>query len=120
MTLLASDDELANAQELLHKFKTQQLSADALRDPATHDRLWNARSLRDAIVHPDTGEKIPWPCRMSAFTPVNVPIVAGMLYSAPTVFNTILWQWVNQSVRSVFFLVIRLFDESAFHFFLSS
>lgn len=31
--------------------------------------------------------------------PVNVPIVAGMIYAAPTIGNIIFWQWVNQSAN---------------------
>ena len=38
--------------------------------------------------------------RTSAFVPVNIPIIGGMLLSAPTMFNTILWQWVNQTYNA--------------------
>jgi hypothetical protein len=39
--------------------------------------------------------------RMSAFIPVQLPISFGMLMTAPTPFNTILWQWVNQTYNAL-------------------
>ena len=35
--------------------------------------------------------------RMSAFMPMNIPLLAGMILSPPTMGYTILWQWLNQS-----------------------
>ena len=40
---------------------------------------------------------VPAIFRMSAFLPMNTPIVVGMLLSAPTMRNTIFWQLYNQS-----------------------
>ena len=34
--------------------------------------------------------------RMSSFVPCNVPITWGMICAAPTPFNTIFWQLINQ------------------------
>lgn len=42
-------------------------------------------------VHPDSGEVIPWFARISAFVPINIPIIAAMSLAAPTPFNTIFW-----------------------------
>jgi hypothetical protein len=41
----------------------------------------------------------PLSCRFPLAQPVNVPIVAGMIYAAPTIGNIIFWQWVNQSAN---------------------
>lgn len=38
--------------------------------------------------------------RLSSFVPINIPIAFGMIITAPTPFNTILWQWVNQSYNA--------------------
>ena len=38
-----------------------------------------------STFHPDTGEKIVLPFRMSSFVPTNVLIVAGMLVPNPSV-----------------------------------
>lgn len=53
-------------------------------------------------VHPDTGEAIPWFARTSAFVPTNVPIIVAMSFAAPTPFNTIFWQWFNQTYNACF------------------
>ena len=38
-----------------------------------------------------------WPARISSFIPTNYMIIAPMLLSPPTIFNTVFWQWVNQT-----------------------
>ena len=38
--------------------------------------------------------------RLSSFVPINIPIAFGMVITAPTPFNTILWQWINQSYNA--------------------
>ena len=53
--------------------------------------FWHMRSVVGSCVHPDTKEPIPWAMRTSAFVPTNLPIIAGMLLTAPTPFNTFLW-----------------------------
>uniref|UniRef100_A0A3B4TGQ0 Sideroflexin 5b n=1 Tax=Seriola dumerili TaxID=41447 RepID=A0A3B4TGQ0_SERDU len=50
-----------------------------------------------AIIHPDTGEKIFMPFRMSGYVPFGTPIVIGLLLPNQTVVSTIIWQWLNQS-----------------------
>ncbi|KAI2657680.1 Sideroflexin-5 [Labeo rohita] len=50
-----------------------------------------------AIIHPDTGEKIPMPFRMSGFVPFGTPVVVGLLLPNQTFASTIFWQWLNQS-----------------------
>jgi hypothetical protein len=54
----------------------------------------------NSAVSRDTGEVIPHAMRMCAFVPVNIPILFGMLISPPTTFNTIFWQWFNQSFNA--------------------
>lgn len=88
LTLFTSDNELRKAMDLLEApDKTSIADED----------LWAAKNLRDAIIHPDTKEKIFPAFRMSAFVPMNVPLVAGMISSSPTLFSTVFWQWANQS-----------------------
>jgi sideroflexin-5 len=38
--------------------------------------------------------------RLSSFVPINMPIAFGMIITAPTPFNTILWQWLNQTYNA--------------------
>ncbi|KAG7266140.1 hypothetical protein CRUP_016388, partial [Coryphaenoides rupestris] len=50
-----------------------------------------------AIIHPDTGEKIPMPFRMSGFIPFGTPVVVGLLLPNQSLASTVFWQWLNQS-----------------------
>ncbi|XP_034399444.1 sideroflexin-5b isoform X2 [Cyclopterus lumpus] len=60
-------------------------------------QLWEAQKIKQAIIHPDTGEKIFMPFRMSGYVPFGTPIVIGLLLPNQTVVSTIIWQWLNQS-----------------------
>merc|ERR1719487_2838537 len=65
---------------------------------ATDAEMWDAKRIKDAIIHPVTQEKMFLPGRMSAFVPANTIPTAGMLF-AKTPMQTIFWQWINQSVN---------------------
>ena len=43
----------------------------------TDEALWEARKIKEAILHPDTNEVVPMPFRMSGFVPFGTPIVVG-------------------------------------------
>ena len=90
-TLLVGDEELGKATALLAAYnKGDRSASDA--------DLWEAKRIKDAIIHPVTGEKMFLPGRMSAFVPANTIPTAGMLL-AKTPAQTIFWQWINQSVN---------------------
>ena len=81
-TLLTTDAELKAAQDLLAAYDKGDRSA-------TDAELWNAKRIKDAIIHPVTGETMFLPGRMSAFVPANTIPTAGMLLAktpAQTVF----------------------------------
>jgi sideroflexin-5 len=61
------------------------LSKDEIRN------LRRAQTVVSTAIHPDTGEFIPWVCRLSSFLPCNVPIAFGFIIATPTPFNTIFW-----------------------------
>jgi len=64
----------------------------------TKEEIYDVRKAETIIstaIHPDTEQFIPWVMRLSSFVPVNIPIAFGMIITAPTPFNTILWQWIN-------------------------
>ncbi len=44
-----------------------------------------SRSVVDSTIHPDTGEPVFLPFRMSSFVPTNMVLVAGMLLPNPSV-----------------------------------
>lgn len=63
--------------------------------------LRTAETVVSTAIHPDNGEFIVWPMRLSSFVPMNLPIAFGMIITAPTPFNTIFWQWVNQTYNAL-------------------
>ncbi|ETV66042.1 hypothetical protein, variant [Aphanomyces astaci] len=95
---LLSDDEIAKSQQLIDNFKTGTLAPGQVPDAD----LWKARRVVETVFHPQTGEKLPVLFRMPAFVPVNIPICSGMILAPPTLFNTVFWQWINQSYNAGF------------------
>lgn len=90
LTLLSSDKTINDATDLVNKYKRgEQVNA-------SEEELWGAKKIKDACVHPDTGKVIFAPFRLSAFVPLNIPLVVGML-SASTPAATAFWQFANQS-----------------------
>ena len=64
-------------------------SPEVLVDKQNIEKIRKAQTVVSTAIHPDTGEFIPWPMRFSSFIPTNLPIAFGMLFTAPTPFNTI-------------------------------
>ncbi|XP_058472321.1 sideroflexin-5a [Solea solea] len=91
-TLFVSEKRLQECVELLDSFSRRTLSPDV-----TDAQLWEAQKIKQAIIHPDTGEKIPMPFRMSGFIPFGTPVIVGLLLPNQTLASTIFWQWLNQS-----------------------
>jgi hypothetical protein len=60
-------------------------------------RLWLARKVVEAQVHPETDQVIPPPFRMSGFVPFGTPIIVGMLMAGTNPWANVFWQWLNQS-----------------------
>lgn len=91
-TLFISNDKLNNSIKLLEDYKNGNL-------PIGFDDklLWEAQKIKQSTIHPDTGEKILMPFRMSGYVPFNSPILAGLLMNNPTIPQLIFWQWLNQS-----------------------
>ncbi|KAF3694108.1 Sideroflexin-5 Tricarboxylate carrier BBG-TCC [Channa argus] len=91
-TLFVSEKRLKECIKLLDDYKhgTLPLGVSDLQ-------LWEAQKIKQAIIHPDTGEKIFMPFRMSGYVPFGTPIVIGLLLPNQTVVSTIIWQWLNQS-----------------------
>lgn len=91
-TLFTTKKQLQEAVELLDKVKNgEPLPA------VTNQQLWEAQKIKQAIIHPDTGEKIFMPCRMSGFVPFGSVTVIGLLLPNQTLTQMVFWQWINQS-----------------------
>ncbi|TKS87242.1 Sideroflexin-5 [Collichthys lucidus] len=91
-TLFVTEKRLQESVKLLERFKQGTLPAGV-----TDAQLWQAQKIKQAIIHPDTGEKIFMPFRMSGFIPFGTPVVVGLLLPNQTLASTIFWQWLNQS-----------------------
>lgn len=91
-TLFTSKAQLEYSIKLLEDYKNGTLPPGV-----TDKELWEAQKIKQAIIHPDTGEKIFMPFRMSGFVPFGTPMVVGMLLPNPTMRQIIIWQWLNQS-----------------------
>lgn len=70
------------------------------RSPTEIREIRTAQTVVSTAIHPDTKEMIPWLFRFSSFLPVNIPISYGFIFAAPTPFNTIFWQWINQTYNA--------------------
>ncbi|KAJ3044238.1 hypothetical protein HDV00_002916 [Rhizophlyctis rosea] len=89
------------SQQEAAKVLVEQYRRGELKD-VDPEKLWAAKKLVDSTFHPDTGEKIFLPFRMSAFVPTNVLVVTGMLMPNPSIRGIIFWQWLNQSINVAF------------------
>jgi tricarboxylate carrier len=83
-------------------------AVDVLHDYAIHGNvnkisdsdLWRYRKLKESAMHPDTGEIIPLPFRMSGYVPFNGPVSVGLIMATKTPW-ILFWQWVNQSQNAL-------------------
>ncbi|XP_051514663.1 sideroflexin-5-like isoform X2 [Myxocyprinus asiaticus] len=91
-TLFVTKSRLKECVKLLDDFKQGNLPPGV-----TDHQLWEAQKVKQAIIHPDTGEKIFMPFRMSGYVPFGTPIVVGLLLPNQTLASTVFWQWLNQS-----------------------
>ncbi|KAG8428607.1 mitochondrial transport protein [Metarhizium acridum] len=61
--------------------------------------LWHAKKVVDSTLHPDTGEPVFLPFRMSSFVITNLIVTAGMLQPGLRTPGIIAWQVANQSLN---------------------
>jgi hypothetical protein len=102
LTLLASSEKLKESQEYVNHIESQfpkDKSKPFLVSKEEAEKYWKALQLVQSSMHPDTGQVIPLPFRMSAFAPTNLLVVGGMLSPNNGLAAVIFWQWVNQSLN---------------------
>jgi len=68
-TLLCTQNEIEKSVKLINDYKAGK------KEGVTQQQIWNARKIKEACVHPDTGHTIFPLCRFSAFVPTNIPLV---------------------------------------------
>ena len=97
--LLASSKTLEEAKLLVNNYKGAPINQQE------QEKLWKAKTLVDSTFHPDTGDKVFLPFRMSSFVPTNVPIIAAMLLPNPSVYFILIIDcndcWVSM-VKSIY------------------
>lgn len=93
-TLLTSSRQLAEARTVVARYKSHEVELD--------DSVWRAKKILDSSVHPETGELIFLPFRMSCFVLTNLVVTAGMLTPNLKTKGTVFWQVTNQSVNVAF------------------
>ncbi|KAF2650325.1 sideroflexin-5 [Lophiostoma macrostomum CBS 122681] len=91
-TLLTSSAGLEHAKDLVTAYKTGKL-----RDMTPE--LWRAKKIIDSTIHPDTGQPVFLPFRMSCFVLTNLVVTAGMLTPGMGTAGTLAWQVTNQSLN---------------------
>ncbi|KAL3954848.1 hypothetical protein ACCO45_010411 [Purpureocillium lilacinum] len=91
-TLLAGATGLDKAKRLVIEYKTGKLQQMT-------PELWQAKKIIDATLHPDTGEPIFLPFRMSCVVLTSLVVTLGMLRPGLGTAGTIGWQIANQSVN---------------------
>ncbi|KAJ4288539.1 Sideroflexin FSF1 [Kalmusia sp. IMI 367209] len=91
-TLLTSAAGLENAKQLVTAYKMGKI-----RDMTPE--LWSAKKTIDSTIHPDTGEPVFLPFRMSCFVLSNLIVTGGMLAPGLGTAGTLGWQVTNQSLN---------------------
>ncbi|KAI1822712.1 sideroflexin-5 [Xylaria intraflava] len=91
-TLLAGKSGLENAKRLVMAYKQGEIKEMT-------PELWKAKKIVDSTIHPDTGEPVLLPFRMSCFALSNLVVTAGMLTPGLSNTGTVLWQITNQSLN---------------------
>jgi tricarboxylate carrier len=91
--LLYREDKVRQYQEMIKNYQ--------IYDGQNMDRaLWEAKRITEAALHPDTGDEIPRPFRMSGYVPFNGPVAVAMVASTSTA-PLLFWSWVNQSQNAL-------------------
>lgn len=74
LNCLATDAQLDEAKKIVDDYRARRLPADF-----DEEKLWAAKELVDSAFHPQTGEKLFLPGRMSFQVPGNMSITGCML-----------------------------------------
>lgn len=77
------------------KEKEEKIRQPLILNKTDYNELRKALTIVNSATSKETGADIPRIMRMCAFTPMNVPIIYGMLISPPSTATIVFWQWFN-------------------------
>lgn len=86
---LCTSRDFEEAKVLVAKYKNGEIKQMT-------PELWHAKRVLDSALHPDTGEVVVLPFRMSSNVLLNLVVTAGMLTPGLGTAGTIFWQMANQ------------------------
>lgn len=90
--LLNTSTQLERAKGLISDYKNGKIKEMT-------PELWQSKKILDSTVHPDTGEAVLLPFRMSCCVLSNLVVTAGMLTPGLGSVGTVFWQIANQSLN---------------------
>lgn len=106
--LLHSQTQVQQAKQLIQNWEVNEKTTIVNKKSNSNNyvqvndnrTLWEAKRIVDNALHPDTGDVIPRPFRMSGYVTFNGPICVAMIASPSTV-PLLFWSWVNQSQNAL-------------------
>ncbi|KAL3771879.1 hypothetical protein ACHAWO_008665 [Cyclotella atomus] len=99
--LICSHDEVMRCKALVENYETiYKEREEGVEEIVLNRKLWEAQRVASAALHPDTGDSIPHPFRMSGYVPFNGPICVAMVASQST-SALLFWSWMNQSQNAL-------------------
>ncbi|CAH2354052.1 sideroflexin Fsf1p [[Candida] railenensis] len=90
--LLNTSKDIEQAKRLVWDYKNGVI-------PSMTPELWRAKKILDSAIHPDTGETVILPFRMSSCVLSNLVVTSGMLTPNLGTAGTLFWQVANQSLN---------------------
>lgn len=91
--LLNTSKDIENAKDLISQYR------NGILPPTMTPELWHAKQILDSTLHPDTGEPVLLPFRMSSYVLSNLVVTVGMLTPNLGTAGTLFWQIANQSLN---------------------
>jgi len=99
--VFSSDAEVLEAKKRVDKYKVDREKGILKDGSSSYDipSLRKDKALCDSALHPETGELIFQPGRMSWNHAACTLVCGGMMYFRHGAFQLAFWQWMNQSVN---------------------
>lgn len=90
-TLLTTQSDIDHARQLISEYRNGNM--------AMGPEMWRAKRVLDSTLHPDTGNPVFLPFRMSSYVLSNLVVTVGMLTPNLGTAGTLFWQVANQSLN---------------------